>query len=137
MDGNPATFYNVPMAEMPDFGDPKYVDVWADDVVTLSLQYSTQWDSLAHVGAQFDADRDGVEQAVYYNGYRSGTDLVGPSADPPGDGSVPPCFSHHPGPHHMATPCVPGRAFLFPSAHPSDPDTCPLLPKLSTVYPTP
>ena len=31
--------------------DPRYVDVWADDVVTLSLQYSTQWDSLAHVGA--------------------------------------------------------------------------------------
>src|SRR3546814_17171944 len=79
MDGNPATFYNVPMAEMPDFGDPKYVDVWADDVVTLSLQYSTQWDSLAHVGAQFDADGDGVEEAVYYNGYRPGTDLVGPS----------------------------------------------------------
>src|SRR3546814_4707537 len=73
MDGNPATFYNVPMAEMPDFGDPKYVDVWADDVVTLSLQYSTQWDSLAHVGAQFDADGDGVEEAVYYNGYRAGT----------------------------------------------------------------
>jgi hypothetical protein len=40
MEGNPATFYNVHMSEMPDFGDPKYVDVWADDVVTLSLQYS-------------------------------------------------------------------------------------------------
>src|SRR3546814_5841492 len=81
MDGNPATFYNVPMAEMPDFGDPKYVDVWADDVVTLSLQYPTQWDSLAHVGAQFDADGDGVEEAVYYNGYRAGTDLVGRSEE--------------------------------------------------------
>ena len=71
-------FFNVHMSEMPDFGDPKYVDVWADDVVTLSLQYSTQWDSLAHVGAEFDADGDGVEEAVYYNGYRAGTDLVGP-----------------------------------------------------------
>src|SRR3546814_1025672 len=70
-----------------DLGDPKYVDVWADDVVTLSLQYSTQWDSLAHVGAQFDADGDGVEEAVYYNGYRAGTDLVGPSDDAAGDGS--------------------------------------------------
>ena len=81
MDGNAATFFNVHMSEMPDFGDPKYVDVWADDVVTLSLQYSTQWDSLAHVGAEFDADGDGVEEAVYYNGYRAGTDLVGPHDD--------------------------------------------------------
>ncbi len=47
------------MSAMKDFGDPKYVDVWADDVVTLSLQYSTRWDSLAHVGAESDAD--GVE----------------------------------------------------------------------------
>ena len=83
MEGTPDTFYNVHMSEMPDFGDPKYVDVWADDVVTLSLQYSTQWDSLAHVGAEFDADGDGVEEAVYYNGYRAGTDLVGPSTDAP------------------------------------------------------
>ena len=27
MDGNAATFYNVHMSEMKDFGDPKYVDV--------------------------------------------------------------------------------------------------------------
>ena len=59
-------------------GPPRHVDVWADDVVTLSLQYSTQWDSLAHAGAEFDADGDGVEEAVFYNGYRAGTDLVGP-----------------------------------------------------------
>ena len=72
MAGNPDTFYNVHMSEMENWGDPKYVDVWADDVVTLSLQYSTQWDSLAHVGAEFDADGDGVEEAVYYNGYRAG-----------------------------------------------------------------
>ena len=70
MRGNPATFYNVHMSEM-DEGGPRYVDVWADDVVTLSLQYSTQWDSLAHVGAEFDADGDGTEEAVYYNGYRA------------------------------------------------------------------
>src|SRR5690606_37273094 len=87
------TFYNVHMSAMPDYGDAKYVDVWADDVVTLSLQYSTQWDSLAHVGAEFDADGDGVEEAVYYNGYRAGTDLVGPHDDARGDGS-----GHHQGP---------------------------------------
>ncbi len=90
MNGVPATFYNVHMSEMEDFGDPKYVDVWADDVVTLSLQYSTQWDSLAHVGAEFDADGDGVEEAVYYNGYRAGVDLVGPQPDARGDGGYAP-----------------------------------------------
>ena len=76
MNGNPDTFYNIAMSSMEKFGDPKYVDVWADDVVTLSLQYSTQWDSLAHVGAEFDADGDGVDEAVYYNGYKAGEDVM-------------------------------------------------------------
>ena len=112
MDGNPATFYNVRMSEMPDFGDPKYVDVWADDVVTLSLQYSTQWDSLAHVGAEFDADGDGVEEAVYYNGYRAGVDLVGPSSDAAGDGAGHRAFARHLGLEHMAFHGVQGRGVL-------------------------
>ena len=34
-------------------------DVINDDAVILHLQYSTQWDSLAHVGQLFDADGDG------------------------------------------------------------------------------
>jgi kynurenine formamidase len=112
MDGNPDTFYNVHMSEMPDFGDPKYVDVWADDVVTLALQYSTQWDSLAHVGAEFDADGDGVEEAVYYNGYRAGTDLVGPSDDANEDGIGHRCFARHLGLEHMAFHGVQGRGVL-------------------------
>jgi kynurenine formamidase len=112
MDGNPATFYNVHMSDMPDFGDPKYVDVWADDVVTLSLQYSTQWDSLAHVGAEFDADGDGVEEAVYYNGYRAGDDLVGPQADARGDGGAHRAFARHLGLEHMAFHGVQGRGVL-------------------------
>src|SRR5690606_19414618 len=104
-------------SEMPDFGDPKYVDVWADDVVTLSLQYSTQWDGLAHVGAEFDADGDGVEEAVYYNGYRAGVDLVGPSDDARGDGSGHRCFAHHLGLEHMAAHGVQGRGVLVDLAH--------------------
>ena len=112
MDGKPAVFYNVPMAEMKDWGDPRLVDVWADDVVTMSLQYSTQWDSLAHVGAQFDADGDGVEESVYYNGYRAGTDLVGPSDDARGDGSGHRSFAHHLGLEHMAFHGVQGRGVL-------------------------
>src|ERR1700759_4485839 len=102
MKGNPSVFYNVHMSEMADWGDPKYVDVWADDVVTLSLQYSTQWDSLAHVGAEFDADGDGVEEAVYYNGYQAGVDLVGPKDDAGGDGSAHRSFARHLGLEHMA-----------------------------------
>ena len=117
MDGTPDTFYNVHMSEMPDWGDPKYVDVWADDVVTLSLQYSTQWDSLAHVGSEFDIDGDGVEEAVYYNGYRAGIDLVGPSEDAAGDGVGHRCFAHHLGLEHMAWHGVQGRGVLIDLAH--------------------
>ncbi len=117
MDGTPDVFFNVHMSEMPGYGDPKYVDVWADDVVTLALQYSTQWDSLAHVGAEFDADGDGVEEAVYYNGYRAGVDLVGPSDDARGDGSGHRSFAHHLGLEHMAFHGVQGRGVLVDLRH--------------------
>jgi kynurenine formamidase len=117
MKGEAATFYNVHMSEMADWGDPRFVDVWADDVVTLSLQYSTQWDSLAHVGAEFDADGDGVEEAVYYNGYRAGVDLVGPKEDARGDGSGHRAFAHHLGLEHMAFHGVQGRGVLIDLAH--------------------
>ncbi|HUR76954.1 MAG TPA: cyclase family protein [Acidimicrobiales bacterium] len=117
MDGAPANFFNIHMSEMADFGDPKYVDVWADDTVTLSLQYSTQWDSLAHVGAEFDADGDGVDEPVYYNGYRAGVDLVGPSDDARGDGSGQRSFAHHLGLEHMAFHGVQGRGVLVDLHH--------------------
>jgi kynurenine formamidase len=52
--------------------DPLLTDVVCDDVVLLTLQYSTQWDSLAHVGGRFDADGDGKAEMVFYNGYRAG-----------------------------------------------------------------
>ena len=44
----------------------------------MTLQYSTQWDSLAHVGQLFDADGDGKPEIVFYNGYRAGEHIVGP-----------------------------------------------------------
>jgi kynurenine formamidase len=116
MRGNPHTFYNVHMSGM-DEGGPRFIDVWADDTVTLSLQYSTQWDSLAHVGAEFDADGDGVEEAVYYNGYRAGVDLVGPKPDAAGDGGNHRCFAHHLGLEHMAYQGVQGRGVLVDLAH--------------------
>jgi kynurenine formamidase len=117
MNGVPGVFYNVRMDEMPDWGDPRYVDLWADDVVTLALQYSTQWDSLAHVGAAFDVAGDGVESNVYYNGYRAGVDLVGPSEDARGDGSGHGSFAHHLGLEHMAAHGVQGRAVLVDLRH--------------------
>jgi hypothetical protein len=49
-------------------------DVICDDQVLMSLQYSTQWDSFAHVGGRFDADGDGKAELVFYNGFRAGED---------------------------------------------------------------
>jgi hypothetical protein len=60
-----------PLAE----DNPDHTDVVSDDVVLLTLQYSTQWDSFAHVGSRFDADGDGKREIVFYNGYRAGEDV--------------------------------------------------------------
>src|SRR6202162_3232463 len=58
--------------------DPQLVDVICDDIVEMTLQYSTQWDTLAHVGQMFDADGDGTPEMVFYNGYRAGEHIIGP-----------------------------------------------------------
>ncbi len=58
--------------------DPRNTDIVSDDQVTLALQYSTQWDSFAHVGAFFDVNGDGKSEKVYYNGYRANEHVVGP-----------------------------------------------------------
>ncbi|MBS0378717.1 MAG: cyclase family protein [Proteobacteria bacterium] len=63
---------------------PGATDVVCDDEVTLSLQYSTQWDALAHCGSEFDADADGSAETVFYNGFRAGEDIA-----PPADGGPP------------------------------------------------
>jgi hypothetical protein len=57
-------------------------DVTSDDAVTIWTQYSSQWDSLAHWGQEFDADGDGVAEPVYYNGWRAGEHVLDP--DQPG-----------------------------------------------------
>jgi hypothetical protein len=60
-----------PLAE----DNPDLTDVVSDDVALLTLQYSTQWDSFAHIGSRFDADGDGKREIVFYNGFRAGEDL--------------------------------------------------------------
>jgi kynurenine formamidase len=62
--------------------DPDHVDVVCDDAALIHLQYSTQWDSLAHVGQMFDADGDGKPEMVFYNGFRAGKDVISPGAIP-------------------------------------------------------
>lgn len=62
--------------------NPVHTDVCCDDVALITLQYSTQWDSLAHMGSLFDADGDGVPEPVFYNGWRAGEDIVAPRKKP-------------------------------------------------------
>ena len=56
---------------------PGMKETVCDDRVTLSLQYSTQWDALCHMGYEFDATGAG-EEVTYYNGYRAHQHVCGP-----------------------------------------------------------
>jgi len=56
-------------------------DICCDDGVTMSLQYSTQWDSLAHWGRLFDVDGSGVQTPVYYNGFKPHEHIISPDGD--------------------------------------------------------
>ncbi len=91
-------------------------DVLSDDLAILHLQYSTQWDSLAHVGSLFDADGDGVPEPVYYNGFRAGLDIRGPAqasdAGAAGAGANSTSGAHALGIQNMAEKAVQGRAVM-------------------------
>lgn len=91
---------------------PDFTDVVSDDAVLLYTQYSTQWDSLAHVGSLFDADGDGVPEPVYYNGWRAGEHIQGPAGEPHDD-LVEGSYAHALGIERMAETCVQGRAVLI------------------------
>ncbi len=95
--------HNLALADL--FKVAGAIDVGNDDAVTLHLQYSTQWDALAHIGALFDADGDGVPDKVYYNGYRAETDIVAAHGDEA------PC-ARALGIENMALTCVQGRGVL-------------------------
>ena len=67
-------YYNMDWSKWQDGN----MDVSSDECTTLWNQYSTQWDSFAHVGHQFDADGDGELERVYYNGFRADEHILGP-----------------------------------------------------------
>lgn len=78
---------------------PGATDVFSDAKATLSLQYSTHWDGLAHVGQKFDIDGDGDDETVYYNGFN------------PAEGSESGRAASL-GVENMARACVQGRGVL-------------------------
>jgi hypothetical protein len=98
--------------------DPNLTDVVCDDLVVMHLQYSTQWDSLAHIGSLFDADGDGVLEAVFYNGFRAGEHILGPSdaLDAGAEGRIGPVSTSNAkalSVAGMAQSCVQGRGVMI------------------------
>jgi kynurenine formamidase len=85
---------------------PGNMDVTCDEAIMLYSQYSTQWDSLAHVGSLFDADDDGKLEVVYYNGFRAGRHI----GSEPGDGML---GARALGIENMAETGVQGRGVLI------------------------
>ncbi|MEQ8321129.1 MAG: cyclase family protein [Rhodospirillales bacterium] len=72
--GGDAFYYNMEWRKWQDGN----MDVSSDECTTFWNQYSTQWDSFAHVGSMFDADGDGEPERVYYNGFRADVEVLGP-----------------------------------------------------------
>ena len=69
---NGTPYYNFEWGKI----DGRLTDIASDDSVLLHTQYSTQWDGLAHRGSLFDVYDDNKKIPVYYNGFRSGEDVV-------------------------------------------------------------
>jgi kynurenine formamidase len=95
--------------------DPTATDLICDDQVLMTLQYSTQWDSLAHIGQMFDVDGDGRPEDVFYNGWRAGSDIAGPvvwhgTEAAPYEG---PQGARKLGVENMAVACLQGRAVMI------------------------
>ncbi|MCW9036190.1 MAG: cyclase family protein [Rhodospirillales bacterium] len=97
--------FNFPLSRE----DERLTDVICDDAVVLHTQYSTQWDSLAHVGEEFDADGDGVAEIVYYNGWRAHEDVVGPPSSETHEGSE----ARKLGIENMAQAAIQGRGVMI------------------------
>lgn len=108
--GKPSYGYKV-MCE-----DPTMTDVINDDIAIIALQYSTHWDALSHYGGMFDADDDGEPEPVFYNGFRSGVELVGPLEDN-GDGNSSTVSANALGVERMAERRMQGRGVMIDLVH--------------------
>ena len=71
----------------------------------LYNQHSSQWDSFAHMGGVFDADGDGVDEIVQYNGHKLVNDAGQPRYGDLGAWNL--------GIEHMARHGVQGRGVLL------------------------
>ncbi len=92
--------------------DPELTDVVCDDRVLLHTQYSTQWDALSHMGAEFDGDGSGTAGVFFYNGWRGGEHITAPhSLD--GCGDYEGVEAKRLGIEKMAERCVQGRAVMI------------------------
>ena len=89
--------------------NPDHSDVVCDDTVLLTLQYSTQFDSLAHVGGMFDADGDGEPEPVFYNGWRGGEHILAPDDE----GMIEGVAAERLGIENMAAHGVQGRGVMI------------------------
>ena len=69
---NNVPYFNYKWSQL----NSKHTDIGSDDVVILSTQYSTQWDSLAHRGKEFDIHDNGEPVSAYYNGFEAGEDVI-------------------------------------------------------------
>lgn len=104
--------YNLPLSTER----PELTDVVCDDSVLLCLQYSSQWDSFAHVGSMFDANGDGIPEIVYYNGWTGLEHLV---AARPRNAAADPLMQFEGvrakalGIENMARACVQGRGVMI------------------------
>ena len=87
----------------------EHSDVICDDTVLLTLQYSTQFDSLAHVGGMFDADGDGAPEPVFYNGWRGGEHILAPADE----GMIEGVAAERLGIENMAARGVQGRGVMI------------------------
>lgn len=93
---------------------PEHTDIVCDDTVLMTLQYSTQFDSLAHIGAMFDADGDGEPEPVFYNGWRGGEHIVAPAGSDGTDALVlEGAAANRLGIENMAAKAVQGRGVMI------------------------
>jgi len=93
-------YFNYPLAN-----EGAFADCGCDDQVLLCTQYSTQWDSLSHIGRLFDVDGDGTRELTYYNGHVADIDVVAPAARKSSPGTKL-------GIETIAEACVQGRGVL-------------------------